>query len=179
MKRIADIVIMAVAVTAGIAININASDCQGGATPVCSDGSQSRLVMSDKTNATDILVLRISVKELINNNVSEWPYLRESVQKGDTQIRRWGTRRGGAKSMCSDGGKGGNVLTLTPDPGGGVYVVGTSIVFKVSCSGRVDGIPKGENTSIVIPVEGTSSGRVNGVTYQAEWKPNKPSDATR
>lgn len=168
---------MAVALMAEIAINVNASDCYGGATLVCLDGSQSRLVMSDKTNATDILVLRISVKGLINKNVSEWPYLREPVQKG--AHNRYGTRRGGTKSTCSDGGRGGYVLTLTPDPGGGVYVVGTSIVFKVSCSGRIDGIPKGENTSIVIPVEGSSSGRVDGVTYQAEWKPNKPSDATR
>ena len=140
MMTIVNKVIMTFAMMSAIVFSVCASDSMAGASTSCSEASQSRLVMSDKSNATDILVLRITVDDLISSNMSEWPYLREPFHDGHAQDKTRGSKRGGVKSTCADGGRGGYVLSLHPDPGFGVYVIGTSIVFKVSCSGRLDGV---------------------------------------
>jgi hypothetical protein len=126
------------------------------------------LFPSDETNATDTLVLTVSVDGLFKGTETKWPYRRLTKREEYT---------GGGKSvgMSADGSSGGYGLSILPSPLDAV--TGTNIVFSVQYYGSHAGIRSESKASIVVPLGEASSGRVEKLTYKSEWRPNKTSES--
>jgi len=127
------------------------------------------LVLAHETNATDVLVLTIDVDNLIRDNKTEWPY-RRLTERERVNL--------GGHMLCinADGGRGGYGLSLSPMQ----TVIGTNIEFTIRFYGSQDGNRRDGKETILVPVTGTSTGKVGYLTYRSEWRPNQvPEDTTR
>ncbi len=122
------------------------------------------LVLGDETNATEVLVLTIDVDDLIRGRETKWPY-RKITKREQVDL--------GGRMLCinADGGRGGYGLSLSPSPS--LIVRGTNIEFTIQYYGSQDGNRRDGKETIIVPVTGTSSGRLGHLTYKSEWRPNK------
>jgi len=140
--------------------------------------SPGTLVTADKTNATQTLVLWISVDNFIDGmktNKTEWHYRKlEKREKDDGRYKH--AKRLYDTSSFIAGGNPTFSLSIHPDTAA-VLSSETNIHFDIKYGVPRDGIWEEIPAIINVPIYGTATGRIDELTYRAEWRPNQASEA--